>query len=261
MGLHLGLGLTGQRVGFNPATLFTVAGSRGFTFDLSDYGTQWQDTGATVPITSTSQSVARMDDKSGLGNHATQGTAGNRPLTTTIGAGFRGIQFDGVDDWLQTAAIDFSNSDEVTVVAGVRKLSDAAAGLVVELTTGLPSRFALRAPGSAGPNYQFDAGGSAIVFLGVVGSFPAPETAILTGQSKISTDTLLLRRNGVQNNQAVADQGTGNYANAQVFIGRRGGTSLPFNGVLTFLFAINRLLTANELASVEAYANARTGAF
>lgn len=47
------------------------------------------------------------------GNHATQATAGSRPLTTTIGAGFRGIQFDGVDDFLQTAAIDFAGAESL----------------------------------------------------------------------------------------------------------------------------------------------------
>lgn len=197
------------------------------------------------------------------GNHATQATLGNRPLTTTIGSGYRGIEFDGATSnrWLQTAAIDFSNSDEVTVVAGLRKLSDAARGSVVELGNGsATNRFVMEAPFSAGFPYLFGSGGTTLVSVGPV-TFAAPDTAIITGQGKVSTDTALIRRNGSQVASAATDQGTGNYSNAAVFIGRRAGTSLPFNGVLTFLFAINRLLTANELAAVEAYANGRTGAF
>lgn len=260
MGLHLGLGLTGQRVNASPASLFTVSGSRGFMYDLSDYSTQFQDTAATVPITGTSQSVARVNDVSGLGNNMTQGTLGNRPLTTTIGAGFRGIQFDGVDDWLQTAAIDFSNSDEVTVVAGVRKLSDAARAMVVELGLPAPSGFFnLEAP-NASLN-GFAAGSRGSITAGSAYTQVAPATQVVSAQNKISTDSIILRGNGVQRATSATDQGTGNYSNAIVYIGRRGGTTLPFNGVLTFLFAINRLLTANELAAVEAYANARTGAF
>lgn len=450
MGIGIRLGLTGQRVNASPASLFTVPGSRGFMFDLSNYATQWQDTAGTVPITGTAQSVARVNDVSGLGNNATQATLGNRPLsvifpssgvrnrangsasvenatywpatftqngitvtktafgtdtdglpyvdmsvsgTATVNdiidaysfansrtpallgqtftnsarvqiisgsippancgvrldvrgetapstivesafnsvfapatetalstsitvanaatnqvrlglvvrteggaavnytirikglqfelgatrtayqfnysaqnvtepgfASIRGIQFDGVDDWLQTAAIDFSNSDEVTVVAGVQKLSDAARGTLVELTTGTAGRFSVNAPVSAGANYEFGSVGTVGVGAFVAG-FAAPDSAILSGQGKISTDTAILRRNGTQVASVATDQGTGNYSNAIVYIGRRGGTSLPFNGVLTFLFAINRLLTANELASVEAYANARTGAY
>lgn len=246
----------------NPAKLFLASGSRGFFYDLSDYSSQWQDTAATVPITATSQSVARVNDKSGLGNHMTQATAGNRPLTTTIGSGYRGLQFDGVDDWLQTAAIDFSNSDEVTVVAGVRKLSDAAQGVVVELsaTFGNNGTFTVQAPQAATPTYVFGSRGT-LISSNAASGYAAPISNIVSGQGKIGTDVSLLRVNGAQVASNPSDQGTGNYANAIVYIGRRGGTTLPFNGVLTFLFAINRLLSASELAAVERFANSRTGAF
>lgn len=387
MGIQLGIGLTGQRLNASPARLFSVTGSRGFMFDLSDYSTQFQDTAATVPITGTAQSLGlmldlsqglalgaelvtngdfssatnwaladsaaisgglltlaavnssratqtslpvavgktyavsfevtsnpsgtnvRLDDDGGAsvqvirsstttgvftavyraattairlintngigaatidnisvrelaGNHATQGTAGNRPLTTTIGAGFRGIQFDGVDDWLQTAAIDFSNSDEVTVVAGVRKLSDAARGMLVEL--GPPSAtgsFGIEAPSFSANTYAFRSAGAASSFATSATTFASPLSSVLTGIGDISSDTAILRVNGTQVATSATDQGAGNFSNAAVLIGRRGGASLPFNGVITFLFAINRLLTANELAAVEAYANARTGAY
>jgi hypothetical protein len=230
-------------------------------YDLSDYGTQFQDTAGTVPITATTQALARVNDLSGLANNATQGTLGNRPLTTTIGTGFRGIEFDGPTSnrWMQTAAIDFSNSDEVTIVAGLRKSSDAARAVLAELGTGGTNRFTIEAPNGPAPTYAFAAGGSAIVGNGTSG-FAAPDTAIISGQAKISTDTNILRRNGTAT-VAATDQGTGNMSNAVFYVGRRAGTSLPFSGVLTFLFVINRLLTAQELANVEAFANARTGAY
>lgn len=232
-------------------------------FEPSDFSTLFQDTGGTTAVTTTGQAVALMRDKSGLGNHATQATAGNRPVTTTLNTSFRGIAFDGATSnrWLQTAAIDFSNSDEVTVVAGVRKLSDAARGKLVELGPGSAPRFNLEAPDAAGASsFLFGSGGTLIVSAGASG-FSAPNTAVLTGVGDISGDSVILRRNGSQVASNAADQGTGNYPNSVVTIGRGGGGSFFFNGVITFLFAINRLLSATELASVERYANSRTGAY
>jgi hypothetical protein len=58
--------------------------------------------------------VARWEDKSGNGRHATQGTAGSRPLrkTGTIN-GRDALRFDGSDDRLivPTSAINFGGSD------------------------------------------------------------------------------------------------------------------------------------------------------
>lgn len=170
-------------------------------------------------------------------------------------ASVRGIQFNGVDQWMQTPAIDFSTSDEVTVVAGVRKLSDAARGVLMELTTGGTNRFSLEAPlGGTSNTYGGSTGGTAVVGFGSAAVFPSPDTGVVTLRGKISTDLAEIRKNGSQVALVAADQGTGNYANAVVYIGRRGGTSLPFNGVLTSLVGINRLLSANDLTGCEQFA-------
>lgn len=179
-------------------------------------------------------------------------------------ASIRGIQFDGVDDWLQTAAIDFSNSDEITVVAGVRKLNDGVIGSLVELTVAADANnggFYLRAPTSVGGNNYQGASRGTLTSATTATGFTAPVSNVVTFQSKIAADNAALRVNQTAFPPSVADQGTGNFANAIVYIGRRGGSSLPFNGVLTFLFVINRLLSASELAAVEQFANSRTGAF
>ena len=41
--------------------------------------------------------------------------------------------------WMQTAAIDFTATDEMTVIAGVRKLQDAAIGTICELSVAVGS--------------------------------------------------------------------------------------------------------------------------
>ena len=354
------------------------------------------DTTSFIAFTATGSGATTLDNVSVTplppGNHATQATAGSRPLTTTIGTGFRGIQFDGVDDFLKTEAIDFAGAeslgpelvtnggfavgtgwtlntgwtigsgvlsgnvgaavfasasapvtlvpgrvyritfsitaytsgavrpnffggidvfgstdraavgtftetliattgnnvvaiqaraagfvgtidnisvrevvipaDKMTVVAGVRKLSDAARAMLVEL--GPPAAtgtFRLEAPNAASPNYFFLSTGTASAGAGPVVTYAAPISNVVSGLSDVSGDLATLRVNGTQVAQSTADQGTGNYANDIVYIGRRGGTTLPFNGILTFLCVINRTLTAAELAQLEAFANSRTGAY
>ena len=166
-----------------------------------------------------------------------------------------------MDDWLETAAIDFSNSDKVTVVAGVRKLSDAARGMVIE-GTGSTGVFRFEAPVSASATYGMGhQGANATAVSAAQSGYAAPLTSVVTGLMNLGGPLVTLRVNGAQVQTNSTATGGGNFNNSAIYLGRRSGTSLPFNGVLTFAFAINRLLTANELAQVEAYANARTGAY
>lgn len=88
---------------FDPATLFTPARSGGW-YDPADPLTLWRDTAATSPVTTAGQSVARIDDKSGNGNHLLQSAAEKMPAWMTDANGKPYLQFDGVDDFLATSA-------------------------------------------------------------------------------------------------------------------------------------------------------------
>lgn len=55
--------------------------------------------------------------------------------------------------------------------------------------------------------------------------------------------------NTVYNSTPLA--GTGNYGNYPLYIGRRAGTSLPFNGHIYSLIGIGRLTTDSETAIIE----------
>ena len=154
------------------------------------------------------------------------------------------LGFDGIDDFMQTPTIT-PGADKVQVFAGVRKLSDAAIGTLVELSATSASNsgsFTLLTPDSPQP-YSFGSRGTTRVFASALGSYPAPITNVLTGLGDISGDLAALRVNGTQAAQSTADQGTGNYLAYPLYIGRRGGTSLPFNGQLFGL--IVRFSTAN----------------
>ena len=179
-------------------------------------------------------------------------------------AGFLYLKFDGVDDALATSSIDFTATDKMTVVAGVRKLSDAAVGMVVELSATAASNtgaFNVRAPNTdATGNYAFNSIGTALA-ANIVAAYAAPITNVLTGIASISTDVAILRVNGTQASTSVADQGTGNYGNYPLYIGSRAGTSLPFNGNLYSLLIRGAQSTDAQIVSAETYVNSKTGAY
>ena len=155
-------------------------------------------------------------------------------------------------------------ADKMTVFAGVRKLSDATAAIVAELTANLNSNngaFYVTAPqNSLSANFGFDSKGTVEAVASASG-FPSPLTAVLTGIGDISGDRSTLRINGIQVSQVTTDQGTGNYSNAIIYIGRRGGSSVPFNGYLYSLIVRGAATTAAQIAATETWVNSRTGAY
>jgi len=73
---------------FSPSSLF-AASEPGVWYDPSDLTTLFTDTAGTTPVTTPGQTVARMNDKSGRGNNATQATAASRPTYGVVPLGGR----------------------------------------------------------------------------------------------------------------------------------------------------------------------------
>jgi hypothetical protein len=146
-----------------------------------------------------------------------------------------GLLFDGSDDSLVTASVDFSATDKMTVMAGMRKLSDAASACFVELGTDAGSvngTFAVFAPRIANASIEYRSRGTSAVTVSEGNISPAPITVVFTGQSDISGDSVIVRRNGLQAGTSASDQGSGNYANLALNLGRRSGGTIPFTGIL-----------------------------
>jgi hypothetical protein len=136
------------------------------------------------------------------------------------------IKYDGIDDFLQTAAVDFSATDKMTVWAGVRKLS-AATSMVVESGTDVGSvngTFALYV--SSGMRY----GSRGTSTRTAIHASSAVSNEVVTAYSSITTDACSLRINGALVANDSADQGTGNFGNYPLYFGSRAGTSLRFSG-------------------------------
>jgi hypothetical protein len=176
------------------------------------------------------------------------------------------LALDGTDDSFGTGSIDFTATDAMSICAGVTKLSDAAQGLVAELSANVSvnnGAFWLYAPiSTVNKNYGWRSKGTASADANEPSlSTVAPITNILTGIGDISGDVSTLRVNGVQAVTSATDQGTGNYGNYPLYIGRRNNTSLPLNGRLYQMVVCGKALSALELSAVETFVNRKTGAY
>jgi hypothetical protein len=247
--------------GFSPASLFGN-GEQGAWYDPSDLLTLFQDAAGTTPVTGAGQVVGLMRDKSGRGNHAAQASDGSKPILRNSGFLWY-LEFDGVDDFLVTSAINFSAIDKMSVFAGIRKSSDAGAAIAVELSntssTTNAGSFGLLVPVSAAGRVAFQSRGTITVQAQQSVATPAPTTFVVSGISAIANVTLGLRVEGLAVGSSSADQGSGNYGNYPMYIGRRGGSSLPFNGNLYGLIVRGAMTDAKSIAQSETYIATKSG--
>jgi hypothetical protein len=172
------------------------------------------------------------------------------------------LQFDGVDDFLVTPNIDFSGTDKASVFAATQKLSDAGVGTIIEqgpnsdTGTGFSVGTSSANGDAARRTYIFRTRGTTASNNMTIGNHAAPEYAVLTSlhdTAAASGSQSISRRNGVAGN-VVSDinpTSSGNYLNSPIHIGRRGGISLSYNGLLFGLIARGILSTTNEIRQAE----------
>lgn len=174
------------------------------------------------------------------------------------------LKFDGVDDWLQTGSLDFSGSDKLFVSTSLRKLSDAATGIVAELSSVSNTNngsFAVLAPaanaaGNIGLYLRGDSALSLVVPTGIV----SPVSSLFSGVFNLGAPTGLQnagRLNGAHYAYSLSASGAGNFGNYPLYIGRRGGTGLPFNGRLYGLLIRGGLSAPSQITAAERHLNAK----
>lgn len=242
-------------------------GEQGAWYDPSDLTTLFQDSGGTTPVTATGQPVGKILDKSGRGNHATQSTTTSRPTLQQDGTGRYYLSFDGTDDVLATSSINFSASDKMTVACGARKLSDAAIAELLDLSyASSGGSFFLRngtatAGGNAWSSGSRGSSGASVSLVATATGYTSPITSVLVTSLSISTDANVLRVNGVSAATAAGDQGSGNFGNLPLYIGRRSNGTLPFNGRIYSIVIRGATTSGTQLSALESYVNLRTGAY
>ena len=239
------------------------SGEKGAWYDPSDWTTLFQDSAGTTPVTAVGQPVGKMLDKSGLGNHAAQTTAINRPVLQIDGNGKYYLAFNGTNSSMVTPSIDFSGTDKITVVAGVKKVGASLYQVLLELsTTGANNGSTSIFTQDNTLTYEYISRGTLISSASTASAaFAAPHTAVLSGIGNISGDASVLRVNGSQVSVNNIEQGAGNYLNAPLYIGARAGTSLFFNGQLYGLVVRGALSTTPQITGAENFMNVKTGAY
>lgn len=91
---------------------------KGLWLDFSDMSSLYQDSTGTISVTSVSQPIGKVLDKSGNSNHAAQIASSRRPVFQTDGA-----FFDGVDDFLKTVGqVDYGGSNNVEIFLKIKSL-------------------------------------------------------------------------------------------------------------------------------------------
>lgn len=205
------------------------------------------------------------------GNHAIQVTTASQPLLQRDGSGFYHILFDGNDDFLVSSAIDFTGTDKVSLFSGVQKNSDATLAIIAEFSVNAQSNLgafwlASSSP-TGGAEYRINLNGTTVTGY-AMSSYAAPIKNTIISLMDIAgadrTTEIIPRVNnatptltGLSN----ANAGTGNFGSYPLYLGRRGGTTLQFNGAIYGLVLLGRTANASEVAQTEAWVNGKTGAY
>lgn len=212
-------------------------GEQGAWYDPSDLSTLFQDAAGTIPVTAVEQPVGLMLDKSGRGNHARQTTTTSRPTLRQDANGKYYLYTDGIDDFMVTNSIDFTATDKMTVICGVRKLSNAGTQMLAELSTGPDiGSFSVLSGLQVLGDYGVIRRASATAANTAVPVFSAPGTQIISIGLNLSGTTALtelptfnVNRVAPERIETGADSGTGNFGSYPLYLFRRAGTSLPAN--------------------------------
>jgi hypothetical protein len=221
--------------------------------------------------------VARWEDKSGNGRHATQGSSGSRPARkTSIQGGLDVLRFDGSDDSLSVpsskAAFKFLHTADHTVFV-VFENENASYDPLVSTSSGSSSSNGLNI-------YAGDAGGgvgsaSHQVFRGVQGapvidnatsaSFLPTGFAVLSfvgsPSQGVAADRSSIRKNGgtaVKNN-ASTNAASSSDSHSDLLIGRDGEPFDYHGGDICELIIYDSALSDTDRGLVETYLSSKWG--
>lgn len=159
--------------------------------------------------------------------------------------------------YLQATSVAFNASDEVSIAAAIRKLSDTSIGTIFEsssdssTTNGTFGLFTRNLASDSG--YTFNSRGSALAVADTPSWYYAPSSDAVVAVANISEDYSNIRSEGEEAGQSSDDQGTGTYIDSALYILNNQAETKPLDGWFHAGVVINRVLTADEVAVVEAY--------
>lgn len=233
-------------------------GEQGGWYDPSDRSTLFQDTAGSVPVTADGQPVALMLDKSGRGNHLVQAALASRPIYRTDGV-LCWLDFDGSDDFMWVPSVSLIASDKVFISSGF--MANPGTGMVVELSVNTNT--------NAGSFYHYNNNGSfeaicrgnAGITAANISRLKAPALAVVSAVHSIDNPKRSqVRVNGTIGPETTANRGTGNFGAYPLFVGRRGGTALPFNGKIYGLIVRGTLTADADIIAADKWIAKKSGA-
>lgn len=235
--------ITRRRSAFSPVALFANS-VRGVWFSPSP-ATCFTDTAGTTPC-SVGDSVARMNDLSGNGNHALQATAASRPILRESGGHYY-LDFDGTDDFMSVPAFSIINQpititaawkDDVANSGHILVDGDDATNRVV-----LQNRFAGELRGFAGTALDTSAGAAS--------TDVAVTTFVANGSSSF------LRRNGAQ--VAYGNAGSAGLDGLRIGTDSSNNAGVRLDGRVYQLIIRGALSSEAEIQRTEKYAANKSG--
>jgi hypothetical protein len=221
---------------FDPATLF-ASGEQGGWYDPSDLTTLFQDTAGLTPVTATGQSVGRMLDKSGRGNHLTA-TGTERPTYQVDGSGFPYLQANGTTSRMYTAAgVDLTGTTRVVLCVAVRVEGTGNQAIFSNNSVGA-SRLAVLYLSGASPVPRGDVFTSSGTQITVPSKGAAPYLVVNSFDADAAAATsngrLVVRQDGAQPTQTIASAGAagGTFSSQpfSLFSASTATAQFPFNG-------------------------------
>jgi hypothetical protein len=173
------------------------------------------------------------------------------------------LWYNGTSHFMETGTIT-PGTDKVQVFAGVRKLSDAAVGILIESSTISETSngaFGIAAPGSSAKLIAISRGTIIRTAGTTSAAYNAPTTRVVSAFSDISGDRVALHIDGTQVAQSTESQGTGNFLAYPIYFGARAGTSLFYNGYEdTSIIRFGPNLDDTTISKVESYVASKTPA-
>lgn len=254
------MAVMGVRRDWSPENYFS-AGRQGAWYEMGDLSTVFQSDG-TTPVTAAGQSVGKILDKSGRGNHLILTNCTYE--VDALGLGY--VAFDSASTAATAAAVDLSAADKVTVFAGFASAFAAASSAMVCIGSPLSQDgtfdFGMYSGGAAMFRRGVGVGALASGWTNPLGTNPvAVSIGVDFAGTTIQTEMPSINVNGgvstVFNTFGSPDTGAGPLASEYVLKVGGGGIYGSFTGRIYSIIVAGGVLTAPERANGDAWTMSR----
>lgn len=216
--------------------------------------------GSNVSVVGVASILSSVTIKEIPGNHARQATATARPVLQQDGNGKYYLAFDGMDDSMATAAINFTATDKMSVFAGVY-FSDATGfdGVLELVGSATPGSLWVYGSGAA---LEAKTRGSGGVSNGLFVAVSGPSQSVYSMSFNLAgaafSYCIALRKNGTTvTNVGSNTAGGGNYGTGPITVGSATGVLLT--GRLYSLIIRGAQSSLSQIEATERYIKQKMG--